>query len=59
MALDGIVIANMVQELNDTICGGKINKIAQPENDELMLTIKNQKIQYHLLISAGASQPLI
>lgn len=59
MALDGIVIANMVQELNDTICGGKINKIAQPENDELMLTIKNQKNQYRLLISAGASLPLI
>lgn len=59
MALDGIVIANMVRELNDTICGGKINKIAQPENDELMLTIKNQKTQYRLLISAGASLPLI
>lgn len=59
MALDGIVIANMVQELNDTICGGKINKIAQPENDELMLTIKNQKNQFRLLISAGASLPLI
>lgn len=59
MALDGIVIANMVRELNDTICGGKINRIAQPENDELMLTIKNQKNQYRLLISAGASLPLI
>lgn len=59
MALDGIVIANMVKELNDTILGGKINKIAQPENDELMLTIKNQKTQYRLLISAGASLPLI
>ncbi|WP_394925989.1 NFACT family protein [uncultured Robinsoniella sp.] len=59
MALDGIVIANMVRELNDTICRGKINKIAQPENDELMLTIKNQKNQYRLLISAGASLPLI
>lgn len=59
MALDGIVIANIVKELNDTICGGKINKIAQPENDELMLTIKNQKTQYRLLISAGASLPLI
>ena len=33
MALDGIVIANMVKELNESILGGKINKIAQPEND--------------------------
>ncbi len=43
MALDGIVIANMVKELNHTITGGKINKIAQPENDELLLTIKTTK----------------
>lgn len=59
MALDGIVIANMVKELNETVSGGKINKIAQPENDELLITIKNNKTQYRLLISAGASLPLI
>lgn len=59
MALDGIVIANMVKELNESITGGKINKIAQPENDELLLTIKNNRTQYRLLISAGASLPLI
>ena len=59
MALDGIVIANMVKELNETVLGGKINKIAQPENDELLITIKNNKTQYRLLISAGASLPLI
>lgn len=59
MALDGIVIANMVKEMNETILGGKINKIAQPEADELLLTIKNNKTQYRLLISAGASLPLI
>ena len=49
MALDGIVIANMVKELNESILGGKINKIAQPENDELLITIKNNKTQYSLL----------
>ena len=59
MALDGIVIANVVRDLNSTILGGKINKIAQPENDELLITVKNQKTQYRLLISAGASLPLI
>ncbi|MDY2596077.1 MAG: NFACT family protein, partial [Oliverpabstia sp.] len=41
MAFDGITIANIVHDLNQTILGGKINKIAQPENDELILTIKN------------------
>ena len=59
MAFDGITIANMVKEFQDTIVGGKINKIAQPEADELLITIKNNKIQYRLLISASASLPLI
>ena len=59
MAFDGITIANMVKEFQDTIVGGKINKIAQPEADELLITIKNNKTQYRLLISASASLPLI
>ena len=59
MAFDGITIANIVKELNNTIVGGKINKIAQPEADELLLTIKNNRTQYRLLISASASLPLI
>lgn len=59
MAFDGITIANIVTELNQTIIGGKINKIAQPENDELIITIKNQRKQYRLFLSASASLPLI
>lgn len=59
MAFDGIVIANLVKECRDTILGGKINKIAQPESDELLITIKNQKNQYRLFLSASASLPLI
>ena len=59
MAFDGITIANIVSELNHTIAGGKINKIAQPEADELILTIKSQRRQYRLFLSASASLPLI
>lgn len=59
MAFDGIAIANIVNELNNTLINGRIYKIAQPEADELLLTIKNNKEQYRLLISAGASLPLI
>ena len=43
MAFDGITIANVVKELNDCLTGGRINKIAQPEKDELSLTIKNNR----------------
>jgi predicted ribosome quality control (RQC) complex YloA/Tae2 family protein len=59
MALDGLVIANVIKELNDTLLGGRINKISQPENDALVLLIKNNRSQYKLFLSANASLPLI
>ena len=40
MALDGITVAALTAELNQTILNGRISKIAQPEADELLLTIK-------------------
>ncbi len=59
MAFDGITIANITQELNRTLLGGRIYKIAQPESDELLLTVKNNGSQYRLLLSADASLPLV
>ena len=59
MAFDGIVIANLVKELNEHILNGRISKIAQPETDELLLTIKGTKGQVRLVLSASASLPLI
>ena len=59
MAFDGITIANITKELNDKLTGGRIRKIAQPENDELILTIKSSEGNFRLLISASASLPLI
>lgn len=59
MALDGFVIANIISELNKTIVGARLYKIAQPESDELLLTIKAASGQYRLLISANAGLPLI
>lgn len=59
MAFDGIVIANLTHDLRQKLEGGKINKIAQPEKDELLITIKNNKETLRLLISASASLPLI
>lgn len=68
MALDGITIAGMVSELDTKITGGRITKIAQPEKDELLLTIKQSKTdedgntvrsQYRLTISVNPSLPLI
>ena len=59
MAFDGIVVSNIVSELNHTIKNGRLFKIAQTEKDELILTIKNERKQYRLLISANPSLPLM
>lgn len=59
MAFDGITVAALTKELKETICDGRIAKIAQPESDELLLTIKTKEGQRRLSISASASLPLI
>ncbi len=59
MAFDGITISCLVHELSEKLTGGRIYKIAQPEADELLLTIKNNSTQYRLTLSASASLPLV
>lgn len=59
MALDGIVISNLVYELNNTLKNSRISKIAQPEAYELLLTCKGQNGQHRLLLSASASLPFV
>ncbi|MBQ7637104.1 MAG: NFACT family protein [Lachnospiraceae bacterium] len=58
MAFDGITVACLVQELNRRLKGGRISKIAQPEKDELQLTVKADE-NLRLLISANATLPLM
>ena len=58
MAFDGITIHALIYELNNTILGGRIDKIAQPEKDEILLTIKSPKGSYRLMLSVNASLPL-
>lgn len=59
MAFDGIVIAGLVEELNQSVLNMKITKIAQPENDELLLTCKGKEGQKRISISASASLPFL
>ena len=60
MAFDGITVSNIVYELNKTLADGRISRIAQPEKDELHLTVKAVgRNNYRLMISANASLPLI
>lgn len=59
MAFDGIVISNLVHELNNTILNSRISKISQPEKDEILLTFKGTKGSNRLLISVNASLPFM
>ena len=53
MAFDGITISSIVNELNDTINGGRLYKISQPEADEIMLTIKTQSAPFRRFRTAA------
>ena len=60
MAFDGVTMAAVVKQLQNTITDARISKIAQPEDNEILMTIHtNQVGNVRLLMSADASLPLI
>lgn len=59
MAFDGLFFRSLVKELSSTLLGGKIDKIHQPEKDELMIHIRADAHNYKLKMSADASIPYI
>lgn len=52
MAMDGLSLAAVCRELSETLTGARIEKIYQPEKDELLLNFRSGK---RLLLSANAS----
>ena len=57
MALDGFSISNIIYELKNSIMGGRVDKIYQPEKDEIIIQIRNKGNAYKLLLTANASSP--
>ncbi len=55
MALDALFVTHLVRELNGAVQGAKIDKIQQPERDELVLQLRSKNGNMSLLVSAGAS----
>ncbi len=53
MAFDGFITKAVISELNNTIIGGKINKIYEPTKNEIILGIYNNGINYLLELSAN------
>ena len=58
MALDGITVAALAAEIREKCLGGRITRIAEPESNEILLTVRSTE-QYRLLLSADPSLPLI
>lgn len=58
MAFDGITVAAITKELSDKVTGARLYKIAQPESDELLLTIKSDSGQLRVVLSVDPSLPL-
>ena len=52
MAYDGIMMHRIKDVLNETIQGGRINKIYQISKYELLFQVRSQRKNYQLLISA-------
>ncbi|EJO5346964.1 NFACT family protein [Clostridium botulinum] len=59
MALDGIFLFSIINEMNTKILNGRVDKVTQPEKDEIVLSIKNNRKTYKLLISSSAVYPKI
>jgi len=59
MPLDGLTLHAAAHELNTLLAGGKIDKIGQAENDEILLSIRSNQKNYKLLMSANSSNPRI
>ncbi len=59
MAFDGFVTHGIVAELCEKIVGGKIDKIYQPEKDEIILTVRTREGLFRVVLSAATSNPRI
>ena len=52
MSFDGFFLHHMTTELREQVLYGRIQKVNQPFERELVLTIRNNRQNYKLLLSA-------
>ncbi|MBU5677350.1 NFACT family protein [Alkaliphilus sp. MSJ-5] len=59
MALDGFVVAALTHELRSKLCNGRIDKIYQPETDEIILTARSGGKNHKILLSTNSNYPKV
>ncbi len=55
MPMDGLTIGAVVYELNNLLQGARVDRINQPENDELHIITRNNGQNYKLLLCSNAN----
>ena len=55
MPMDGFTLSFLQKELRDTLLGGRVDKVNQPERDALLLLVRSG-VNHRLLLSANANQ---
>ena len=55
MPFDGVAMRAVAAELRDSLVGGRVEKVSQPERDEIHLIIRNNYKNFRLLVSASAN----
>lgn len=53
MAFDGFITKSIIAELNKTIIGAKVNKVYEPNKNEVVLSLYNQGNNYSLNLCAN------
>ena len=56
MPLDGTVLSSVVKEIS-LISGGRLDKISQPEKDEIFILVRAKGENHKLLLTANSSSP--
>ena len=59
MPLDAAFIACMAAELRDRLSDGRIDKVYQPERDEIVLSVRTPKENLRLIFCAGHQNPRV
>jgi len=59
MAFDGLTVCRLADELNKKLSDGRVEKVVQPEKDEINLVIRAKGENHRLLISAGSFAPRV
>lgn len=59
MAFDAAAVRALVKEMNEKIINGRIDKLYQPEKDEITISVRTPTDSYKLVISASAAHPRV